>query len=61
MKSFTHRNQPLSELEKVKTVEPAPVPAPYSRPTVSEAGCVFLRTQALGTGTKDVISGSTLL
>ncbi len=34
---------------------------PYSRPRVDPAGSVFEQTKALGSGTKDALTGSVLL
>ena len=34
---------------------------PYVKPRVEQAGSVFSRTRALGSGTKDLINGSALL
>ena len=33
----------------------------YTKPSIQEAGSIFLRTHAVGAGTKDIINGSTLL
>ncbi len=40
---------------------PSDAKAPYVKPRVEPAGSVFSRTQALGGGSKDGLSGSTLL
>ena len=34
---------------------------PYVKPRIEEAGSVFSRTKALGSGPKDLINGSALL
>ena len=34
---------------------------PYLKPRVAQAGSVFSRTKALGSGTKDIINGSAFL
>ena len=61
MKSLKQGNHPTSEVERSTTSKPVSSKTPYIKPSVERAGSVFLRTQALGEGTKDVISGSTLL
>ena len=61
MNSLKRRDRQIAEAGNPEIPAQEPVKLAYTKPSVRAAGSVFLRTQALGEGTKDVISGSTLL
>ena len=61
MNSSKRHDRRIADAVNTETLAKKPGKVAYTKPSVKEAGSVFLRTQALGQGTKDVINGSTLL